>query len=56
MNIIHIDRENKGGFKAEIDGNEAGFLSYSWVSANRININHTEVDPEFKGQNIGKNW
>lgn len=54
MDIIHINREYKGGFKAEIDGNEAGFMSYSRAGENKIIINHTEVDPEFKGQNIGK--
>lgn len=54
MEIIHINGEYKGGFKAEKDDNEAGFMSYSRAGEDKIIINHTEVDSEYKGQNVGK--
>jgi len=54
MKIEQFNRETKGFFKATIDGKEAGRMTYSWAGDNRIIIDHTEVNPEFKGQNVGK--
>jgi predicted GNAT family acetyltransferase len=37
------------------EGNKrAGLMTYSIAGEDHIIIDHTEVDPEFKGQNIGK--
>lgn len=54
MIIEQFDRESKVFFKASEDGKEAGRMSYSWAGDRRIIIDHTEVNPDFKGQNIGK--
>lgn len=54
MKIEQFNRETKGFFKATIDSKEAGRMTYSWAGDNRIIIDHTEVNPEFKGQNVGK--
>ncbi|EKB48446.1 GNAT family N-acetyltransferase [Cecembia lonarensis] len=53
MNIEQIDRESKGYFKASEDGKEAGRMTYSWAGKERFIIDHTEVNPEFKGKNVG---
>ncbi len=54
MNIEQINNESKGFFKATEDEKEAGRMTYSWAGENRIIIDHTEVSPEFKGKNVGK--
>lgn len=54
MEIKQFDRESKGFFKAEEDGKEAGRMTYSWAGEDKIIIDHTEVNPEFKGKNVGK--
>jgi len=54
MTIEQFNRETKGFFKATEDEKEAGRMTYSWAGDNRIIIDHTEVNPEFKGKNVGK--
>lgn len=54
MEIKQFDRENKGFFKAEEEGKEAGRMTYSWAGEEKIIIDHTEVNPEFKGKSVGK--
>lgn len=53
MDIQHINRETKGVFKAVEDGKEAGAMTYSWAGEDKLIIDHTEVNPEFKGRNVG---
>jgi predicted GNAT family acetyltransferase len=54
MEIKHINGESKGYFMSEVDGVEAGRMTYIWVGNDKFVINHTEVHPDFKGKNIGK--
>jgi predicted GNAT family acetyltransferase len=54
MIIEQHDQESKGYFKAVSEGKEAGRMTYSRAGESRIIIDHTEVNPEFKGQNVGK--
>jgi predicted GNAT family acetyltransferase len=54
MDILQTNQENKGFFKAEEAGKEAGRMTYSWAGKERFIIDHTEVNPEFKGKNVGK--
>lgn len=54
MNIEQHNQETKGYFKAVSSGTEAGRMTYSWAGDKRIIIDHTEVNPNFKGQNVGK--
>lgn len=53
MEIIIKERDNKGFALATKDDKRAGTMTYSIAGADHIIIDHTEVDPEFKGQNIG---
>jgi predicted GNAT family acetyltransferase len=54
INIIRKDDGNEGVFKAVEEGIEVGEMTYIWRSGNKILINHTEVDPEYEGQGIGR--
>lgn len=53
MDIQQFNRETKGFFKAVDNDKEAGRMTYSWAGKDKMIIDHTEVNPEFKGQGIG---
>lgn len=53
MDIEQLNGESKGYFKATAEGREAGRMTYSWAGKDRFIIDHTEVNPEFKGKNVG---
>ncbi|MBB3838237.1 hypothetical protein FHS57_002242 [Runella defluvii] len=53
MTIEQFNRESKGFFKASEDGKEAGRMTYSWAGSDKFIIDHTEVNPDFKGKNVG---
>ncbi|HSI78796.1 MAG TPA: GNAT family N-acetyltransferase [Lunatimonas sp.] len=53
MEIKRINREAKGFFKAIAEEKEAGRMTYSWAGNDKFIIDHTEVNPEFKGQKVG---
>ncbi|MEO9803800.1 MAG: GNAT family N-acetyltransferase [Reichenbachiella sp.] len=54
MEIQQFDRESKGFFKVLEEEKEAGRMTYSWAGNDRIIIDHTEVNSEFKGKGVGK--
>jgi len=54
MKINHTEYESKGYFSATTNGTEAGKMTYSRAGAEKIIIDHTEVNPQFKGQGVGK--
>jgi predicted GNAT family acetyltransferase len=54
MEIQQINRESKGFFKAVSEEKEAGRMTYSWAGSDKFIIDHTEVNPEFNGQGVGK--
>mgnify|MGYP000959708741 CR=1 FL=1 len=54
MEINHKQEETKGAFVAEENGTKAGEMTYSKAGAEKIIIDHTEVNPEFKGRGVGK--
>jgi predicted GNAT family acetyltransferase len=54
MDIEIRERENKGFAIAQIDGKKAGMMTYSIPQSDFIIVDHTEVEPEFKGQSVGK--
>lgn len=54
MKIIQTKEGNKGVFTAYSDKIEAGQMTYAWVDDTKIRIDHTEVNPKFKGQGVGK--
>lgn len=54
MQIVQKDDKNKGYFQAVQEDKEAGRMTYTWAGENKIIIDHTEVNPEFKGQGVGE--
>ena len=54
MIIDQFDQESKGHFTATEDGIRAGRMTYSWAGNDKFIIDHTEVNPEFKGRGVGK--
>lgn len=54
MDITHIDSGNKGIFQAKDNDIITGEMTYSWAGTDKIIIDHTEVNPDFSGQGIGK--
>lgn len=54
MEIQHVKENGKGSFKALESGKEAGQMAYTWAGEDKFIIDHTTVDPEYKGKGIGK--
>lgn len=54
MQIEQFNRESKGHFAASDEGKKAGIMTYSWAGQDKIIIDHTEVEEEFRGKNVGK--
>ncbi len=54
MEIKQVNNEDKGFFKAVEGEKQAGKMTYSWAGTERFIIDHTEVEPEFNGQGVGK--
>ena len=54
IEIRQIESGTKGYFAA-LDGNkEAGRMSYTFAGETKMILDHTEVNNEYRGQNIGK--
>lgn len=53
MDVLQINNETKGAFQVMEDGAKAGIMTYSWAGKDKIIIDHTEVDPAFKGRGVG---
>ena len=54
MEIQQTNNEIKGVFKA-IDGEKtAGKITYAWAGSDKFIIDHTEVNPIYRGQDVGK--
>lgn len=54
MDIEIKERETKGFAIAREDGKKAGVMTFSIPGTDFIIVDHTEVDAEFKGKNVGK--
>lgn len=54
LEVKQINRETKGEFIATFDGKKAGVMTYSWAGADKIIIDHTEVEPAYNGKGVGK--
>lgn len=54
MDIIHEKNDRKGAFIAKVEDRRAGEMTYSQAGTDKIIIDHTEVNPEFKGKGVGK--
>ena len=53
MLIQHKQTGDRGMFYVEEDGNILAEIIYSNPDINRMIIEHTEVDDELRGQNVG---
>ncbi len=49
MEIQHFDDGKKGHWKAVENGIEAGLMTFVWAGEDKLIIDHTEGNPEFKG-------
>lgn len=54
MEITIKEIENKGFAIAKEDHKRAGIMTYSIAGENHIIIDHTEINPDFKGKSVGK--
>lgn len=54
MEILLKEQDAKGLAMARQDGRRTGAMTYSIAGEHLIIIDHTEVDPAFKGQQIGQ--
>jgi predicted GNAT family acetyltransferase len=54
MEIQRTEDENRGSFFVEKDGEKIALMTYSKAGADKIIIDHTEVDPSLKGQGVGQ--
>ncbi len=54
MEITIKEQDSKGFAVAREDNKKAGVMTYSIAGENHIIIDHTEVEPEFKGKSVGK--
>lgn len=54
MIIEQINKTKNGYFRAVDNEIEAGRMTYIWTETDKFIIDHTEVNPDFAGQNIGK--
>ncbi|EMS31679.1 Hypothetical protein C943_01950 [Mariniradius saccharolyticus AK6] len=54
MEIKHEHTETKGAFILMDGDSQAGKMTYSIAGPTKIIIDHTEVDPAYNGQGLGK--
>jgi len=54
MEIVIKEQLNKGFAIATENEEKAGMMTYSIPQGDFIIIDHTEVDPKFKGKSVGK--
>ncbi len=54
MEIQHTDDSKKGMFFVEDAGKIIAQMTYVWAGDTKIIIDHTEVDEQLKGKNMGK--
>lgn len=54
MNIERQDDGKKGAFVVQENETQAGLMTYTWAGKNKFIIDHTEVNPDFGGQGVGK--
>lgn len=53
MEMKHVETGTGGKFVVEINGEEAGFIQYSWMDKGQINANGTLVHEAYRDQKLG---
>lgn len=54
MTIEHQEKQNKGTFFVDENGERQAELVYRRPGGDEMNIYHTEVSPKFRGEGIGQ--
>ncbi len=54
MTIEQINETKNGYFRAVDNDIEVGRMTYTWAGTDKFIIDHTEVNPDFAGQSVGK--
>ncbi len=54
MDIQRQEHRKKGAFFIDEDGEWVAELTYTLTGENTMVIDHTEVDPKFRGEHIGE--
>ena len=54
MILEQINETKNGYFRASLNEIEAGRMTYTWAGTDKFIIDHTEVNPGFAGQSVGK--
>lgn len=54
MNVQQSDNGQRGKFFILVDNKEVAEMTYTWAGAERIIIDHTDVNDVLKGKNAGK--
>jgi predicted GNAT family acetyltransferase len=54
MILEQINEAKNGYFRASLNEIEAGRMTYTWAGTDKFIIDHTEVNPGFAGQSVGK--
>lgn len=54
MDIEHHNNSKTGYFRIVEESIEAGRMTYVWAGESKIIIDHTDVNPAFRGKDVGK--
>jgi predicted GNAT family acetyltransferase len=54
MILEQINETKNGYFRASVNEIEVGKMTYTWAGTDKFIIDHTEVNPGFAGQSVGK--
>ncbi len=54
MEINQTDDSKHGSFSAMDNNHQAGLMTYTWAGETKMIIDHTEVNPDYSGQGVGK--
>ena len=55
MKVEHMNHDKSGVFKLvdESSHKDVGEMSYLWENEDHMIIEHTEIDPDYQGKNLG---
>lgn len=54
MEVQQTNNSKGGSFYIEENGNQIAKMTYVWSGETKFIIDHTEVNPNYEGQGIGK--
>ncbi|MGE0932292.1 GNAT family N-acetyltransferase [Peijinzhouia sedimentorum] len=54
MNVKHTKNGKKGSFDLYDNEHKIGEMTYVWAGENKFIIDHTEINPNYAGEGLGK--